>query len=483
MNVTGGATIKMLGTAEKPIQFRGAGATSGTEKGSWGYLEISTNSDNILQYVEFINGGKNTGYGVVRLGGSGQLSMSNCKIDGSLGLGLSTSGSAVLKKFEKNVIENCNKEPVHLGHISQAGAFDETSTLANNNDKFVSISYGYLNGDNLTIKPTTVPYHLQSWIEVQKTLTVNPGVKFLMNTDASLSVSNIGCLKMLGTVERPVQINGYVNSTEKGSWKYVEIGTNNDNQLQYVEMVNGGSDANYGVLRLGSSGKVSIKNCTVNGSKGHGISTAGGATITSFTGNTITACNHSPVWLGHVNQTAAFDMTSNLTGNVEDYIGIGYGYIDEANITTKGTTVPYYFSSWVQVKKTWTINDATFYFHTDAELSTDDLGRINATNCKFDRLPDMGYQFRSIALGGSNGSTFTNCTFEHGARDTDSGIVNINTNAEIRFNSCKFQNTSQFGVRINNNNANIQHDGNNTFTGCTKGAVRSYSGTTLTNFP
>ena len=481
MSVSGGATIKMLGTAAKPIQFRGTAATSGTEKGSWNYLAINTNSDNILQYVEFINGGKDTGSGVVRLGSSGQVSMENCTIDGSLGLGISTSGSSVMKKFTNNVIKNCNKEPIHLGHISQAGAFDESSTLANNSDKFISISSGYLE-DAITIQPTTVPYHLESWIEIHKILTVNPGVKFLMNTGASITVSDIGCLKMLGTVERPISINGYINSTEKGSWQYIAINTNNENQLQYVEMVNGGNDANNGVLRVGSSGKVSINNCTINGSKGHGISTSSGATFTSFTNNIITNCNHSPLWLGHINQTVVFDMTSNLTGNTEDYIGINSGYINDVNITTNPTTVPYYLSSWIEVQKVWTINNSKFYLHADATLSVGNIGRINATGCTFDRLPDMGYQYPSITLGGNNGCTFTNCTFEHGAKNTDSGMVYINTGAETTFNSCKFQNTTQYGVRIGRGDTNIKHDGNNTFTNCAKGAILSYAGVTLNNF-
>jgi hypothetical protein len=481
MSVREGATIKMLGTAAKPIQFRGAGATSGTEKGSWGYIDITTNSDNIMQYVECINGGKDVNNGVIRVSSQGQLSMSNCKINGSLGLGVTTSGSSVIKKFESNVIENCNKQPVHLGNISQAGVFDETSTLSNNNDKFISISAGYLENDNLTIKPTTVPYQFDSWIDIEKILTVNAGTKFLMNTGSSISVRDIGCLKMLGSAERPIQLSGYVNSTEKGSWGYIDISTNNDNQLQYVEMVNGGNSTDYGVLRLSSSGKASINNCTINGSKGHGINTSSSATITSFVNNRISACNHSPVWLGNISQTAAFDNTSNLTGNTEDYIGISSGYLDDANLTTKATTVPYYFSSWIEVEKLWTVTDATFYLHADATLSVRNLGRINATGCRFDRLPDMGYQYPSISLGGNNGSSFINCTFEHGAKNSDSGIVNIDSGAEMSFTNCKFQNTSQYGVRINNSSANVTGSGN-TFTNCTKGNVRLYNGQTSNTF-
>ena len=100
-------------------------------------MDINTNSDNVFEYVDFINGGSNTGYGVVDIGASAKLSMSNCKISGSLGRGLSTASSSVIGAFANNLIEGCDKEPVLLGSLSQAGKFDETSALGNNTDKIV----------------------------------------------------------------------------------------------------------------------------------------------------------------------------------------------------------------------------------------------------------------------------------------------------------------------------------------------------------
>jgi hypothetical protein len=136
----------------------------------------------------------------------------------------------------------------------------------------------------------------------------------------------------------------------------------------------------------------------------------------------------------------------------------------------------------VQIEKGWTVNDATFYMHADATPSIRKLGTTDASNCKFTRLLNMGYQFPSISLGGDNGSAFTNCTFEYGAKSTDSGIVNIDTGAAITFTNCTFQHTTQFGTRINRSEANVQGSGN-IFSDCTKGNVLLYNGQTSTTLP
>ncbi|MDR2926847.1 MAG: DUF5018 domain-containing protein [Cytophagaceae bacterium] len=488
MTVTGGATIKMNGTADKPIQLRGAAANFGTEKGSWGYLYINTNSDNVLQYVECINGGRADDAGVVRIGSGAQVTMTNCTVNGSLGMGVSTGGSvAVFKKFENNTIKNCNKAPVYLDHISHAAAIDETSALAENAEKFITIGgYDYMNATDMTLKPATVPYHLSGWFSVEKALTVEAGVRFLMNTNASITVSNMGTLKMNGTAEKPITVDGYVNSTEKGSWQYIAINTNNANTLQYVQMTNGGDDVDGGVLRFGNEGKAAVDHCTIDGAKGYGITTGSGTVFTSFTDNKVNNCNKSPIYLDHIATTAAFDKSSTFTGNTDNYIYInGYDYLNDADLVTKGATIPYYLYGWTQIDKKWTVSDADFYMSNNVGLTVSGLGRIIATNCTFDRLPDMGYQWPSIGLGGDNGSTFTNCTFMNGGKDTDSGMVNINSGAAFAFTGCKFNSTTQYGVRINSSEALLGSTvtgSGNTFSGCTKGNVRLYNGTVSDNF-
>ena len=469
LTVRAGATVKMNGTASKPIQFRGSGATSGTEKGSWGYIDISTNSDNILEYVEFINGGSSTSNGALRITGSGTASISNCKITGSLGQGINASASATIKKFQNNTVTGCEKEPVYLGHISQVADFDITSKLTGNTTDYVSLYYGTLSNVDLTINRTTVPYYISSGIAIEKALTINEGVVFQMGPNGRLSIDRTGSVKMLGTASNPIKFTPYGNNTEPGSWGQISINTNNDNRLEYVEIYYSSGSSSNGSIYI-SDGTASIKNCTIVGSEGYGIYVRYDSKIKSFTGNKITKCKKSPVYLGHIEQSGVFDKTSDLTGNTDDYITINYGGVSDGNLTTNETTVPYYLSGYIEVDKTWTINDAEIYLHANASLSTVKTGRIVAQNATFTRLPDMSYYWPSIKLYSDNGSSFTNCTFEYGGKENNYGIITISSNAEITLNNCTIKKTTQYGIRIQYAGYKVKST-NLKFSDCAKGNV------------
>jgi hypothetical protein len=208
----------------------------------------------------------------------------------------------------------------------------------------------------------------------------------------------------------------------------------------------------------------------------------------------ITNCDKAPATLGHISQAGVFDTSSKLSGNNEEYeyIEISSGTLDVNNLTIKETTVPYYLTSWNTIKKTLTIQEgATFYMHTAAYITVNEMGRINAVGTaakpvKFTRLPNMGYYWKYIELSTENGSSFTNCIFEYGAKDTNDGMVYVSSGAEFTFTDCKFQNTNNYGVNIYSSKASLGgtvKGSGNTFSNCTAGNVRLYNGQTSPTLP
>jgi hypothetical protein len=450
INISSGSTIKAQGTSALPIQFVGYGNNAGTQKGAWGHLEISSTSDNVLEYVQFLHGGKDTDYGVLRLNGT--ASISNCLIDGSLGHGLTTNSSATISTFANNIIRNCEQEPVWIGHSSQADAFDNTSTLTGNTYNYIGISAGTLS-KSITIKPTTVPYYFHSWNSIQKTLTINAGVQVYMNTNAYLDISGTeGYLKILGTAGNRVTFNPVPTSTAaKGAWGHIEINTNNANEIRYTDFIKGGKDSDYGAIRVGN-GTLSITNSKITDSKGYGIATNSSATISEFANNTITGCEQSPVWIGHISQAAAFDATSTLTGNTDDYIGISAGTMETAT-TIKATSVPYFFNSWNNITKgKLTIKEgATFYMNTNAYISTSAQGLLSiegtaGSPVKFTRLPGLGYYWQEIEINEANGSKIEHCVFEYGGYDY--GEVVVDGNRTLTLSNVKFKDAKTYGIYI-----------------------------------
>jgi hypothetical protein len=300
---------------------------------------------------------------------------------------------------------------------------------------------------------------------VEKTMTVHPGVTFLINTSAGLTVRGIGCLKLLGTAEKPIKFKGHVNSTEKGSWENILIKTGNQNIMQYVELENGGSETNYGVVWVDTDAKLSMTNCKITGSKGYGIYINTTATLTAFANNVITGCDRAPARLMNLSQTGVLDLTSTLTGNGDNYISIAAGLLTNANLTTQATTVPYYLEGPERIEKTWTIEEGvTFYMHSTANIVTRNLGSIEAIGTAtkpiiFTRLPGLDYNWKEISMGPTSAnSTFTHCIFEYGGSSGYKGVLYLDRGTRTTLNNVAFNHSATYGVYIYDDAA-VTHSG------------------------
>jgi hypothetical protein len=420
---------------------------------------------------------------VLRL--NGNLKMSNCLIEGSLGYGLTTSASSTFSLFANNVIKSCDQTPIKLGNFRQAGSFDSTSSLTGNSNEYILISSGYVD-ENVTVKPASVPYFCDSWVVIrnQRVLNINAGAKFYMNSDAYLEVTDGATIKMLGNSSNRIQFMGSPNSSGKGAWKYISVGTNNDNRMEYVDFINGGKETSYGVIRL--SGTLSMNNCKISGSKANGFYTSSAATLTEFNGNVIDGCNACPVWLSNISQTSAIDSSSTLTGNTDDYIGIGAGYCDVAS-EMKGTSVPYMLDNWIVLRKgRFTIGaGATVYLKESAYMQTTDQGILDiqgtaSSPVKFTRLPGTAYYWKNIEIGESNGSKIENCTFEYGGNSY--GLLDVSSNRTLTLKDCTFKDSKNYGVYMSSGST-VSHSGTINFSNCASGNVRLPNGTVSTTLP
>ncbi|MDR0873484.1 MAG: hypothetical protein LBN27_08500, partial [Prevotellaceae bacterium] len=127
LQINDGATIKAIGTAEKHIQFVGRNSA----KGSWGTVQVNTNSDNEFKYCDFVNGG-NGSFGTLSMRGSGnnspRISVQYCSITGSKKYGFDTYGNNfAIDAFDHNTITGGDDAPVYLYNLKMAEKFDLTS--------------------------------------------------------------------------------------------------------------------------------------------------------------------------------------------------------------------------------------------------------------------------------------------------------------------------------------------------------------------
>lgn len=185
-------------------------------------------------------------------------------------------------------------------------------------------------------------------------LTIEPGVTIMFTgTNGAIEVGENAGLRMVGTADKPIKFVGPANNPNNGSWHQIRVNNSKraDNVWEYVEFIRGGSDDYVWDAVIDLQGaKVSMKNCTIDGSLGYGIDVEYKTRFMAFEGNTIKNCAQYPIvsedWIG------LLDMGSNNT-----FESNGHNFIDalcrdinmEQHTTLKAMPIPYYMESGLYV--------------------------------------------------------------------------------------------------------------------------------------
>ena len=332
----------------------------------------------------------------------------------------------------------------------------------------MSLNYVY-NGDGLLVVNSSV------------TLVVLPGTTIRFSkTSGGMEVRENATVKMLGTDKlfaldaegklsaTPSTTSGHVTlkgGATKGSWNGVYIKTKKENQLNYVDMLNGGSRTddfnNAAVLNI-EEGKVGISHCTVSGGKVYGIALWDDFTLTAFDNNKVENCDAEPVWFrGQFSRIDKFDVTSDFTNNTKPYIHVYVPQSVEEVAMLNETSVPYYFAEGGMDYLKADLNigaGVTVYMGEATGFGTGQnlTGKLNINGTAqkpvtFTRVPGTNYHWKAIGLAGSS-HKIKNCIMEYGGNSwngwEDAGILNVAFETSIEFENVTVRNSINFGLHI-----------------------------------
>ena len=182
-------------------------------------------------------------------------------------------------------------------------------------------------------------------------------------------------LRMVGTPENPIRLINAVNNPNPGAWDGIFVGSSrNDNQFEYVELVNGGSNDN--VIRV--DGKLSMKNCTIDGALHNGVALSPEGQFTAFENNTIKNCGEYPLWLGYPEKVNCIGSSNTYTNNTNNMIVVDYPWLyKDATFNSQG--IPYFIKDGLSVEenKKMTIEAGVeFVFEYDREFSVSGDARL-----------------------------------------------------------------------------------------------------------
>ena len=176
-------------------------------------------------------------------------------------------------------------------------------------------------------------------------LTIEPGVTIMFDgNDGSMHVGENAGISMVGTIDKPIVFTGPTNNPNNGSWEYIEIkSTRNDNRLEYVQFIRGGSQ-DYSdwrsVVHIG--GKVHMNNCLIDGSLSSGLYVNG--SFYSFSNNTIKNCEKYPLFVDSNESLYSLDGSNSFINNGKNYVIVEFGSVSLSDhVVLKRMSVPYYF--------------------------------------------------------------------------------------------------------------------------------------------
>ena len=188
-------------------------------------------------------------------------------------------------------------------------------------------------------------------------LTIEPGVTIMFDgNDGGLTVEENAGISMVGTPDKPIVFTGPTNNPNNGSWNNILIhSVRNDNRLEYVQFIRGGSQDGQWRAPVEIRGKVHMNNCLVDGSLSNGITTEYSGCFYSFDNNTIKNCADY-AWKTENNASLYEGVGYNniFIANGKNMIFVGPSYYAlEDHTTLKRMSIPYYFPNGYDIREAY----------------------------------------------------------------------------------------------------------------------------------
>ena len=195
------------------------------------------------------------------------------------------------------------------------------------------------------------------YVEGNALLTIEPGVTIMFDgNDGGLVVQENAGISMVGTPDKPIVFTGPTNNPNNGSWNNILIhSVRNDNRLEYVQFIRGGSQTGNWRAPVEIRGKVHMNNCLVDGSLSNGITTEYSGCFYSFDNNTIKNCADY-AWKTENNASLYEGVGYNniFIANGKNMIFVGPSYYAlEDHTTLKRMSIPYYFPNGYDIREAY----------------------------------------------------------------------------------------------------------------------------------
>ena len=198
-------------------------------------------------------------------------------------------------------------------------------------------------GNDLVLKNNanaSVDYIIDCKVNVTFKLEIEPGTVVRFTNGSGLYVKDSGELHAVGTKDSRIVMEG-VNGIA-GDWLGININSeNNANIMEYVDILDAGSEKDGGSILLWADARLTLNNCKIENGEEYGIKIALWDVKFVNANNVITKCK-KPVFTTF-SEMSQFSTTNTYDGNTEDFIVVESRDAKNANVVIEDLGVPYHF--------------------------------------------------------------------------------------------------------------------------------------------
>jgi hypothetical protein len=290
------ATIIANGTALAPITFTSTALLPAA--GAWEglYFDSHTLNNSSLSYCTIQYAGSNSSHGAVNIDGC-DIPLDHCIISNSGSYGIwtnYTNNYGGFSAFTNNTINTTAKYGIYI-NSQKAG------TIGTGN-VFTNVPGVFLTGDFRSTTAQTwrnlnTPYVINSEIDIDGTLTIEPGTTFKFDASGWLGIGYYAATTFVadGTSALPIIFTTTSTSPVAGAWRGISFYnyTQPNSKMNYCTINYAGSNASNGALHMVDASSIVFTNNTISNSSSYGVVADPNAGFQAFSGNTINTCvNH-----------------------------------------------------------------------------------------------------------------------------------------------------------------------------------------------
>jgi hypothetical protein len=293
---TSNATILANGTATNPITFTSTALLPAA--GAWEglYFDSHTLNNSSLSYCNIQYAGSNSSYGAINIDGC-DMSIDHCTISNSGSYGVWTNYSnnyGGFSTFTNNTINATAKYGIVI-NAQKAGSIGSNNVFTN--VPGVLITGDFRSTTAQTWKNLGTPYIITNEVDIDGTLTIEPGTTFKFDAGGWLGIGYYAATTFVadGTSSLPILFTTTSTSPIAGAWRGITFYnyTQPNSKMNYCTINYAGSNASYGSLHMVDASSIVFTNNTISNSSSYGVIVDPNAGFQSFSGNTINTCvNH-----------------------------------------------------------------------------------------------------------------------------------------------------------------------------------------------